>query len=126
MQDEVLLPGGQLQRPGFVVPGAPETITRSGNVFYCAAPPLGAPHLRQVLEAANVHFYLDAPDVLMAGAGYIAVHATTDGTKTLRLPNRADWCNVRTGTVPLHDSQSYTVTMQAGETLLLQIDRSGA
>ena len=46
MTESIRLPNGKEQRPGFVVPGVDGQVARSGNVLYCAAPPMPAADLR--------------------------------------------------------------------------------
>lgn len=125
MTDMISLPDGKEQRPGFDVPGRSTPVARSGNVFFCPTPPLSATDLQELMREAGVHIYLDTSDVLMAGGDYIAVHAATDGIKTIRNPNTADWINVRTGHDVERAAESISVEMERGETLIVALEYSG-
>ena len=53
----------------------------------------------QLAQRADVHLYSEQNDVVMAGKRLGRVHATTAGTKTIRLPNAADCRDAVSGEV---------------------------
>ena len=54
--------------------------------------PIDVDELRSRLASAGAHVYLDTGDVVFAGRGYLAVHASSAGEKHVRLPYP---CNVK-------------------------------
>ena len=120
--DSVTLPDGREQKPGFTVREMNGAFARSGNVYFCPAPPLPATEIRQILKNANVHSYLDSPDPLMVGGGYLAIHAAGAGEKHLRNPLPVSWTNARSGEVLARNTKELTVEMAHGETLILSLD----
>jgi len=49
-------------------------------------PSFSTEELREFLKRSGVHFYAEAPDVVYAGNGCVALHSLTGGEKTLTLP----------------------------------------
>lgn len=125
MTELMRLPDGAEQRPGFVVPNGANVLTCVQNVSYCPAPPLPAARLRQWLRDAGVHIYCDTDDPIMVGGGYIAIHAASDGAKTIINPTPARWDDVRTGQVLASAARSITVNMSLGETRNFSVTDSG-
>jgi len=121
MTEEMTLATGESQKPGFPVPGLEQPVARSGNVWYCPSPPLAADRLRAILREAGVRIYIDSGDPLMVGAGYVAVHAASDGEKTIHAPRPVTWVDARTGARLATAVDSVTVTMRRGQTLLLEM-----
>lgn len=122
MTKAVMLPGGRQQRPGFVLPNCTRSLSCTGNVFYCPAPPLDASGIRQFLHAARVHIYSESDDPLTVGGGYLSVHAASDGVKHLRWPNAANWTDVRTGRMLGRATCEISVHMTRGQTLILAVE----
>jgi hypothetical protein len=122
MTDAISLPGGQEQRPGFVVRGASDALASAGNLHFCAAPPLPSAELRALLERSGVHIYLESDDPLMVGGGYVALHASTAGTKTIRNSAPVVWTDIRTGKTLARDVSQLTIEMTKGQTLILALD----
>jgi hypothetical protein len=60
------------------------------GVFFANAPKSDV--LRETIRSAGAHIWIDTPDVIAQGRGFLAVHASADGEKILRLPQR---CNVQ-------------------------------
>lgn len=58
------------------------------GVFFANAP--GPDVLRETFRDAGVHVWIDTPDVISAGRGFLMVHASSDGEKRVRLPHKAD------------------------------------
>jgi len=79
-----------------------------------------ASSLRALARLAGAHVYCDSGDVVGAGPGFVSLHVTTAGEKTISLPER--WPTVVdliTGEVLARGTHSLTLTMGAGETRLL-------
>ncbi len=53
---------------------------------YCGVPNLPAVILRRLFSQAGVHIYSDSGDNLMVNQSWLALHTTTGGKKTIRLP----------------------------------------
>jgi len=76
--------------------------------------------LRALARLAGAHVYCDTGDVLSAGPGFVSLHATTAGDKTIALPER--WpaiLDLITNDVIARDTDRCTIEMEAGETRLL-------
>ena len=56
------------------------------NVRFDAPP--DAKTYRATFREAGAHVWCETPEVITAGRGYLMVHATSDGEKTIRLPGR--------------------------------------
>jgi hypothetical protein len=122
LTESMLLPSGAEQRPGFVPRGATGPVASAGTVRYCPAPPLPAVELARLFREAGAHLYAEPGDPLLAGCGYVALHAASAGTKTLRSPQRARWVDERTGTELARDATEVSVSVERGRTVLLRLD----
>jgi hypothetical protein len=85
-------------------------------------PVLSPGRLRAMYRSADVHIWADADDVLMAGCGYAALHAASNGDKCLVAPESATWTDVCTGEVLAVQTRTLRRTLQRGETLVCRID----
>lgn len=121
VSESMTMPDGKEHRPGLSSPLVRDGLARRGNVFWSPAAPLPASRLREALRAANAHEYFDSDDVLMAGCGYIGIHAASAGDKTLRNPEPARWTDVRTREVVARDATAVTLRMSRGQTALLEL-----
>lgn len=72
-------------KPGMAVKEFPDWTS-----VYVAAPNVPAPVLRGIARSAGVHLYSDAGDVLHATPELLSVHTVAGGTRTFRLPKRAE------------------------------------
>jgi len=76
--------------------------------------------LRALARLAGAHVYCDSGDIVGAGPGFVSLHVTTAGEKTISLPER--WpaaIDLITGEVIARATNGFTLTMEAGETRLL-------
>ncbi len=77
--------------------------------------------LRQIARAAGAHVYLETDDALDTDGQFACVHARTAGDKTLHLPRPAKIVDVMANQILSRQAATVTLTMQAGETALLQM-----
>ena len=78
--------------------------------------PIDADSLRARLASAGAHVYLDTGDVVFAGRGYLAVHASKGGLKRIRLPGKCDVTEIF-GAEPAREGVcGFNVEMKFGET----------
>ncbi len=83
--------------------------------------------LRNVLKASGVHIYVDSNDVINADAHFLAITATTEGTKRIVLPKPATVRDLLDGSVVCENVRTFDLPMVRGETRLftLGLGRSG-
>lgn len=84
-----------------------------GTVF--AQEPTEA-EMRRALASAGVHLWIDTPDVMAAGCGFLMVHAATDGVKRISLPACADLVEIFGASRDRRDVRAFDETMKRGET----------
>lgn len=72
--------------------------------------------LREIARLAGAHIYLDSDDITIAGNGIIAVHATSDGEKVLRLPRVCTLKDAFSGQIVLKKGSEIRLPMRLGET----------
>ncbi len=87
---------------------------------YCGALQLPASVLREIAAQAGVHIYCETDDVVAAGNGFVAVHASSDGHKTLRMPHECSLADAVTGE-PLGTGVEFDFEMKQGQTRLLKL-----
>lgn len=90
--------------------------------YYANATTLPAVTLTKYATQAGVHLYNVQNDVVAAGNGYISVHASTAGPKTLHIPYECSLTSVTDG-MSMGKASSFKFDMLLGETRLMQIDR---
>jgi len=100
---------------------AEEQPWRVGNLWYAPAATLAPRHLRQVYDSAGAHVWLRSDDILMAGAGFVGLHASSVGEKWLQAPGPMTWVDVRTGATAARDQTCIRRPMAVGETVLYAI-----
>lgn len=78
-------------------------------------------HLRELLIEAGVHCYCNSGDVIYHGNGYLAIHAATQGKKTVKLP-----CVMKVTSLdreaPIGSTDTIEVTMKQFETVLFKTE----
>ncbi|MCE9592034.1 MAG: hypothetical protein K8S99_16120 [Planctomycetes bacterium] len=119
--EAMTMPDGKRQHPGLLVRGAAAGVVRKNNVIWSPASPLAAGEMRSFFRPAGVHIYLDTDDVLMVGGGYVAVHASGSGSKTLRGRRPTTWINARTGKTLANGAAEVTLHLERGQTVLLEV-----
>lgn len=75
--------------------------------------------LRDLARKAGVHIYSDQNDVIAAGNGFVSIHASSAGPKTIHLPQECEAVDAITG-ASLGRGKSFTFDMMLGDTRLLR------
>jgi hypothetical protein len=78
--------------------------------------------MRNIAVAAGVHVYADSNDVIEADAGFVAIHAVSDGEKVIVLPRSARVSEALTGTVLGERMNSIAVSLKKGETRMYNLE----
>ena len=86
--------------------------------IYCTAQVISSDLLASLADYAGCHLFLHGDDVLYANESFVAIHASSDGEKTIRFKAPCSPFEV-------YEKRSYgqavdqiTVNMQRGETLM--------
>ncbi len=88
---------------------------------YCGALQLPSSVLRELAQDAGVHIYCDQDDVVMAGNGFVAVHASSEGKKTLRMPGECSLSDAITGDA-MGNGRAFEFEMRKGGTRLFRVE----
>ena len=88
--------------------------------------PLDEKGLRERLASAGAHVYLDSGDVVFAGRGYLAVHASKAGLKHIRLPQRCDVAEIFGAAPGRKGVTEFTERMEFGETRVYSLVGRGS
>lgn len=97
---------------------------RGGHSTYSVAPRIPPRILRNAAKEAGAHVYVDADDVVYANRQFVALHATSDGPRTIRLPTRVTSITdafARSGSPLARDTDSITIQCREHETYLLRL-----
>jgi len=86
---------------------------------YCGTLQLPSSVLRSLAIKAGVHIYSNQDQIIMAGNGFLAIHATSNGQKRIVLPLGDTLYDALTNT-SLGKNSIFTFDMQMGETKLLR------
>jgi hypothetical protein len=100
---------------------AAKTVNGCTNV-YCGVLQLPPSLLRIMAREVGVHIYSDGNDVVAVGNGFVGIHASSDGRKTLDMPKECELVDAVTG-VSIGRAKSFTFDMQLGDTRLLRVTR---
>lgn len=92
------------------------------NTVYCAGVAVPPALLRNIARAAGAHVWSDTDDGIYTDGRYFALHAATDGEKTIRLPGGRRIVDVLTGEEVSPRADVIQRTMQRGETLFLRLE----
>ncbi|MHB1460776.1 MAG: beta-galactosidase [Armatimonadota bacterium] len=87
---------------------------------YSGALQLPTSVLRDIANDAGVHIYNDQDNIIMAGNGFVALHATSNGRKIVRLPSLSKVQDALTGQ-SLGTSRTLSFDMQVGDSMLLRV-----
>ncbi|MBT3378408.1 MAG: hypothetical protein HN742_35150 [Lentisphaerae bacterium] len=82
---------------------------------FCGGLQVSAGVLRELARSAGVHIYCETNDVISARQGFVSIHATHEGTKTLILGRAAALRDLFSGDV-LPSAGRHTFRMRKGET----------
>jgi len=73
----------------FTAEGDGVAVRDGARSVFLALPP-DADRLRQAFREAGAHVWLETPDVMTAGRGFVMIHAAQAGDKRIRLPEACD------------------------------------
>lgn len=79
--------------------------------------------LRRAFSDAGAHVWVDTPDVIAAGRGYLMVHAAEDGRKTIRLPMNGNVSEIFGARAPLKNVEIFEDDFTKGETRIYKIEK---
>ncbi|MBQ6067399.1 MAG: hypothetical protein IJK89_11340 [Clostridia bacterium] len=103
---------------------AMDLCSQSGTPYLCNIgrdPFFSVEELRTFCGACGTHLYADAGDIIYVNAHYVAIHAVTGGTKTLRFPTATTLRDLLDGALPL-TGRRIVFSMEEGETRLFARD----
>jgi len=87
----------------------------------CGGLQVSAEVLRELARSAGAHVYCDTNDVISACPGFVSIHATHDGDKTLKLEQAASLRDLFSGNV-LPPTDRHTFRMSTGETRAFAVE----
>ena len=96
---------------------------RGVTVLYCSSVNVPAPLLRAIAREAGAHVYTESGDSLYTDGQYLALHAASDGTKTVRLPDVRRVVDAVTGELIAERTDTISRDMRLGETLFVWLDK---
>ncbi|MBR4124834.1 MAG: hypothetical protein IKR13_01405, partial [Victivallales bacterium] len=105
----------------YTADGAVAVAQKGKSIFHGGAA-LEAQFVREVARQAGVHVYTDTDDNFFAGGNFLCIHSTSAGTKTIRLPHRADAVEIYTGEIIGEDTDCLEFPMSALETKVFFLD----
>ena len=83
--------------------------------------PLEVDTLRKVFAEAGAHIWIDTPEFVSAGRGYLMVHSTTGGEKTIRLPAKSDVAEIYGASEPRTGVTEFRDRFRKGETKIYRL-----
>jgi hypothetical protein len=102
-----------------------EAALPEANSWWSGVPSLPATALRAIARRAGVHLYVETGDQVIAGSGFLALHAAWSGERTVRLPVTSRVQDALTGAVLADGAMAFTVRLETGDTLLARVRASG-
>jgi len=104
--------------------GAPQVAlaskqTAAWTSIFCGALEVSPEVLRAAARLAGAHVYCDSNDVISAAPGFVSIHATSAGEKTLELPRAVKTTDLVTGEKSDKATDHLVLRMAKGETRLL-------
>lgn len=89
--------------------------------YYSAALDLPPAVMRNLARQAGVHLWTDGDDAVYSDGQFVALHASSEGTKTLHLPAGTTVKRVVTGPKIATQGQTVTCDLKHAETVLLEL-----
>lgn len=83
--------------------------------------PIDEDELRERLASAGAHVWLDTGDIVFAGRGYLAIHASREGEKRIRLPGPCDVVEIFGAAPERKGVAEFTENMRFGETRVFRL-----
>ena len=90
------------------------------RLFWSAAPGLPPEVLRGLADLAGIPVVCRSNDAVYAGHGFIGIHATQAGSKSVTLPHPGRTVDLLTGRTWPKSAHTITLSMEAGETVILR------
>jgi len=87
---------------------------------YCGVLQLPSALLRSLAQKAGVHIYNDQDQIIVAGNGFAAIHATSDGTQSLHMPAKCTATDALSGE-QLGTKLIFTFEMKTGDTRVIRV-----
>ena len=125
LQAQYLNPGFYVDDPNATVLGryccngkaALATVETNGvRSVYCATAVVRSDLLASIAEWAGCHLYLHGDDVLYANESFVAIHANSDGRRTIRLKRKCSPYELYEKRFYGHDVDRFEVELKLGET----------
>jgi len=88
---------------------------------YCGTLQLPASVLRTLARQAGVHIYSDFDDAVAAGNGFVSLHASSSGPRTLRMCGKCSLTDVGSG-VSAGPASEFAFDMNQGDTKLFRVE----
>ncbi len=85
---------------------------------FCGGLQVSTDVLREFARYAGAHIYCETNDVISASPGFISIHATTTGSKTLIFPEPVRLRDLISGEIVGPRNSKHTFSLQKGETRL--------
>ena len=104
----------------FTAEGDGAAVRDGARSVFLAQPP-DAKTLRETFRAAGVHVWLETPDVLSVGRGFVMVHAAQAGVKRVRLPGKVDVVEIFGAAPPQTGVGEIVETLTRGETRVYRL-----
>ena len=89
---------------------------------YCATPVVRSDLLASIASASGCHLYLKGDDVLYANENYVAIHASSDGRKTLSFKKRCSPYEVYERKYYGQEVDHIDIGLKLGETKMFRLD----
>ena len=93
----------------------------AGKMILRIPVPIDEDELRGRLASAGAHVWLDTGDVVFAGRGYLAIHASREGDKRIRLPGPCDVVEIFGAAPERNGVAEFTENMRFGETRVFRL-----
>jgi hypothetical protein len=106
-------------RPGLLA----KTVGASQSIW-SAAPTLPSALLRTIARGAGAHVYCDSGDQVFRSERLLAIHACSNGERTIRLPAPMNVRDAITGESVARGVTEFAVVTQRGDTPIWEIDQS--
>lgn len=111
---------------GTSTPGVVRVAHRlGGHSTYSVAPRMPPRLLRNAAKEAGAHVYVDSDDVVYASRRFVALHATSDGPRTIHLPSVAEVVTdafARSRSPIARHTDRVTIECRQHETYLLRLE----
>ena len=92
------------------------------SIFY-GAKHISAQTMRNIAKGAGCHIYSDSGDVLWANRNFVTFHASSEGTKTLKLPTKCTAVEVYENKIYCENADEFTFEVRTGETKMFRITK---